>query len=156
MNIKYYLNIFKALADETRLRIVRVLIKAKTELCVCEIMDSLQESQYNISRHLRELKICGLVQERKAGRWVFYSLVKPKNQIHRRLRQAILSIPEKVLAKDAQRLKKRLALRKDGQVVIGMGGKDLLEKSNRIVTEKEKRAFEAGTGKVAVKVVGIL
>jgi len=118
--IQELVDVLKALADQTRLRIIWVLLKAKSELCVCEIMDSLNKSQYNVSRHLKILKNAGLVQERKEGRWVFYSLVKPANQVQKQLLAAIRAISEKVLAEDKKRLEKRLSLRKDGKVVIGM------------------------------------
>jgi ArsR family transcriptional regulator len=115
-----FVGLFKALSDKMRLRIMWVLCKANQELCVCEIMDSLKESQYNVSRHLKILKNSGLVQERKEGRWVFYSLSKPTNQVNELLLQTILAIPQEVLNEDAVRLEKRLSLRKDGKVVVGM------------------------------------
>ena len=113
-------DLFKALSDQMRLRIMWILVKVNQELCVCEIMDSLDESQYNVSRHLKILKNSGLVQERKEGRWVFYSLSKPANQVNELLLKTILAIPPEVLNDDAVRLEKRLSLRKDGKVVIGM------------------------------------
>jgi len=115
-----FVDLFKALSDKMRLRIMWVLSKANQELCVCEIMDSLDENQYNVSRHLKILKNSGLVQERKEGRWVFYSLTKSQSQVHERLLQTITSIPEEILTEDATRLEKRLSLRKDGKCVIGM------------------------------------
>lgn len=134
-----FVDLFKALSDKMRLRIMWVLKKANQELCVCEIMDSLDENQYNVSRHLKILKNSGLVQERKEGRWVFYSLTKAKNQVQERLLQTLSSIPEKTFAEDAKRLEKRLSLRKDGICVIGMDCKDLLKKSEPILIEKEEK-----------------
>lgn len=121
MNVmEKYVDLYKALSDKMRLRIMRVLCQANQELCVCEIMDSLNESQYNVSRHLKILKNSGLVQERKEGRWVFYSLSKPTNQVQERLLYTIQVIPKELLAKDIKRLKERLSLRENGKVVIGM------------------------------------
>ncbi len=121
MNVmEKYVDLYKALSDKMRLRIMRVLCQANQELCVCEIMDSLNESQYNVSRHLKILKNSGLIQERKQGRWVFYSLSKPANQVQERLLDTIQAIPKQVLLKDIKRLKKRLSLRENGKVVIGM------------------------------------
>lgn len=62
---------FKALADDTRLRIL-MLIVAETELCVCELTEALGLSQPKISRHLRLLKDAGLLQDRRQGQWVYY------------------------------------------------------------------------------------
>ncbi|MEO9274926.1 metalloregulator ArsR/SmtB family transcription factor [Marinomonas sp. 5E14-1] len=50
---------FKALADDTRLRCL-LLIKQFTELCVCELMEALNETQPKISRHLAQLRKNGL------------------------------------------------------------------------------------------------
>lgn len=65
-------SIFKALSDPTRLRIMKVL--ESRELCVCELMQVLDMSQPRISRHLGILKSAELVNDRREGKWVFYSL----------------------------------------------------------------------------------
>ena len=65
-------DLFRALADDTRLRIVRLL--ARGSLCVCQIVDALGLPQYSISRHLGILKAAGLVADRREGTWMHYSL----------------------------------------------------------------------------------
>lgn len=65
--------LFKCLADETRLKSV-LLIKQKKELCVCELMAALELSQPKVSRHLAQLKKAGLLSDRRHGQWVFYRL----------------------------------------------------------------------------------
>jgi DNA-binding transcriptional ArsR family regulator len=67
---------FKALADETRLRIVKLL--EVREMCVCEVMVALGLTQPTASHHLGLLENAGLVKDRKEGKWVFYSLADPK------------------------------------------------------------------------------
>ncbi|ETX09832.1 ArsR family transcriptional regulator [Marinomonas ushuaiensis DSM 15871] len=64
---------FKALADDTRLRCL-LLITQSTELCVCELMAALDETQPKISRHLAQLRKSGLLTDRRQGQWVFYKL----------------------------------------------------------------------------------
>jgi len=64
---------FKCLADQTRLRCL-LLLQQQGELCVCELIEALQESQPKISRHLAQLKKCGLLSDRKQGQWVFYRI----------------------------------------------------------------------------------
>ncbi|MCH1930871.1 metalloregulator ArsR/SmtB family transcription factor [Shewanella sp. A25] len=64
---------FKALADETRLKCL-LLIQREGELCVCELMAALAESQPKISRHLAQLKKAGLLVDRRQGQWVFYKI----------------------------------------------------------------------------------
>ena len=67
-------DMFKGLADPTRLRIVALL--ARRELCVCEIMEILRLPQSTTSRHMARLKLAGIVQDRRQGKWVHYSLSK--------------------------------------------------------------------------------
>lgn len=64
---------FKCLADETRLNIVTLVTENK-ELCVCDLTEKLQLSQPKISRHLALLRSSGLLQDRRQGQWVYYSL----------------------------------------------------------------------------------
>jgi ArsR family transcriptional regulator len=62
----------KALGDEKRIRILTQL--AGGERCVCDLTDALDAGQSLLSFHLRTLKDAGLVTDRRAGRWVHYSL----------------------------------------------------------------------------------
>lgn len=63
----------KALADQTRLRILSLLVQ-NPQLCVCELTDALELAQPKISRHLAILREAGLLQDRKLGLWVHYRL----------------------------------------------------------------------------------
>ncbi|UVM20314.1 metalloregulator ArsR/SmtB family transcription factor [Pseudomonas wadenswilerensis] len=65
--------LFKCLADETRAR-ATLLIVREGELCVCELMCALDDSQPKISRHLAQLRTCGLLLDRRQGQWVYYRL----------------------------------------------------------------------------------
>ncbi len=75
--------VFKALADATRLRILNLLLHG--ELCVCDIQFVLDLPQPNISRHLTYLKNAGLVQDRREGPRIYYSLVLDRAGIHKDL-----------------------------------------------------------------------
>lgn len=110
-----YTTIFAALSDKTRLRIMRVILKSNTELCVCEIMDLLKESQYNVSRHLKILKNTGLLQTRKNGRWVFYRLKDFSSEFHKLISQAILTLPSELFLSEEKKLESGLTLRKEGK-----------------------------------------
>lgn len=68
-----YAACLKALSDETRLKIVLLLLESG-ELCVCELETALSLPQHKISRHLAILRGRGLVSNRRAGTWVYYSL----------------------------------------------------------------------------------
>lgn len=76
--------IFRAFADETRLRILH-LLKRRGELCVCELIDVLRMGQSKVSRHLAYLKKAGLVTDRKDGLWSYYSLAEAQGRFHSRL-----------------------------------------------------------------------
>lgn len=65
--------VFKCLADETRVRLM-LLITREEELCVCELTCALDESQPKISRHLAQLRTCGLLEDRRQGQWIYYRL----------------------------------------------------------------------------------
>jgi ArsR family transcriptional regulator len=64
---------FKALSDETRLSIMTLLLE-NDELCVCDFVGALGETQSKISRHLRYLYHAGLVADRREGLWIHYRL----------------------------------------------------------------------------------
>jgi ArsR family transcriptional regulator, arsenate/arsenite/antimonite-responsive transcriptional repressor len=66
------LRIFRALGDETRLRLLEQLHSG--EQCVCDLTDELEASQSRLSFHLKTLKDAGLVTDRREGRWVYYAI----------------------------------------------------------------------------------
>ena len=72
MSIAQY---FKGLADQTRLRMINLLLQG--ELCGCDVQLVLGLSQSNVSRHLTYLRRAGLVADRREGYRVFYRLVGP-------------------------------------------------------------------------------
>ncbi len=63
--------IFKALGEETRLRIMALLVRRR-ELCVCDIVAALDLPQSSVSRHLAALRNAGLVDDRRQGIWMHY------------------------------------------------------------------------------------
>ena len=87
MKLKDSKNVFNALADETRLRILNLL--SEGELCVCDLMQVLKEPQSKISRHLAYLRRSGLVQGRKEGLWMHYRLSKPTAKLYGMLLKAV-------------------------------------------------------------------
>src|SRR3954462_9347475 len=70
-------NVFKALADKTRLRILALL--GNNEVCVCHIHDSLGLPQPTVSRHLAYLRKSGLVAARRDGVWMHYRMSRSLN-----------------------------------------------------------------------------
>lgn len=76
--------IFKALSEEPRLRILNLLL-TRGELCVCDIMASLELPQSTASRHLAYLKKTGWVDDRREGVWIHYSISKSTNALRQEL-----------------------------------------------------------------------
>ena len=99
--------LFKALADETRLRILGLLLTG--EVCVCHIHESLRISQPKASRHLAYLRRAGLVEARRDGLWVHYRLAEPPNPIVAAVRQSVAHALGHLdgIHRDAERLQKR-------------------------------------------------
>jgi len=86
-------DIFKALGDETRLRIMALLIE-HGELCVCDVENVIGASQSKTSRHLRYLLHAGLVQDRRVGVWVHYRVAGDehgRNKLIRNLLNKLLT-----------------------------------------------------------------
>ncbi|MFH1368973.1 MAG: metalloregulator ArsR/SmtB family transcription factor [Elusimicrobiota bacterium] len=96
--------IMKALADKTRLRIINLMLKSKKPLCICEIMHTLQLAQYNVSKHMKELKSAGLVTEKRDGKFIYYSLIEPEDKYLSDIFSGLAAVPEKTLAEDKKRL----------------------------------------------------
>jgi ArsR family transcriptional regulator len=98
--------LFKAFADESRLRILHLLTVG--ELCVCDITDSLKMGQSKTSRHLGFLRSSGLVSTRRDGKWIYYALSKPAGEVHRHLLNCLHGCLEEIptLKSDAENLKR--------------------------------------------------
>ena len=95
-------DIFKALSDETRLRVIKLLENG--ELCVCDIVAALDISQPKVSFHLNVLKEAGLLRDRKQGRWTHYRL-DASDFFRRSLLMTVLErMPEDTVAGDRNRL----------------------------------------------------
>lgn len=67
-----YALIFRALGDETRLKILTMLVKGKT--CACNILEEFNFTQPTLSYHMKQLTDTGLVDAERVGKWVHYSI----------------------------------------------------------------------------------
>lgn len=112
-------NIFKALSDETRIRILKLLEQG--ELCVCDITAALDMVQPKVSFHLNVLKEAGLIRDRKEGRWVHYRL--DESEMLRRM--LLLAVCERVsetsMAEDRGRLGRFLEDKRTRSKVVSIG-----------------------------------
>ena len=112
-------NVFKALAEETRLRVLNLFLVSEEPLCVCEIVDALKIPQYNVSKHLMLLKHAGLVDVEKEGLWGYYHLRsnEPKNAALFNFLKTFLT--GETFETDRRNLEVRLLLREEGKCVVG-------------------------------------
>lgn len=89
------LDILKALADETRLRITSQILKS--EMCVCEIEECLELTQSNASRHLTLLKKAGILESYKNAQWTYYKVsdefIKENKELYDYLIKKISKLP---------------------------------------------------------------
>ncbi len=99
------LEIFKALGDESRLRIVNLLME--NTLCVCEIEVMLDMNQSNVSRHLGKLKAAGIIVSRKEAQWVRHVIEDAFISEHAQLYNYLVKkfSEEEDYLKDRQRLR---------------------------------------------------
>lgn len=96
--------LFKALGDDSRLRIVALL--AHGELCVCHVEEALKLSQPNVSRQLSVLRNAGVVESRRNGTWVSYRLARQRSpECIQLLKTLVDSFAKRaVLKRDLERL----------------------------------------------------
>lgn len=106
LDVRSFSRLFKALADETRLRIVALL--SHGELCVCHLEEALRLSQPKVSRHLATLRSSGVVEHRRDGTWVYYRLShQPDADCERQLRGLVRTFAKRgVVRRDLGRLVK--------------------------------------------------
>jgi ArsR family transcriptional regulator, arsenate/arsenite/antimonite-responsive transcriptional repressor len=69
--------LFAALADPTRLRLLNLM--DGREVCVCYFVEILKQSQPKVSRHLAYLRNAGIVSSRREGKWMHYSIERPRD-----------------------------------------------------------------------------
>jgi len=100
-------NLFKALADATRLRILGLLLSG--EVCVCDIHESLKIPQPKASRHLAYLRRAGLVDTRRDGLWIHYRLGRFTDPVLAAIGDAVRHALTHVdsVRRDGERLQKR-------------------------------------------------
>jgi ArsR family transcriptional regulator, arsenate/arsenite/antimonite-responsive transcriptional repressor len=99
-------NLFSALADRTRLRLLSLM--ATGEVCVCFFVEVLNQSQPKISRHLAYLRNAGVVEARRDGKWMHYRIVEPKDANAARIFNEVRSwlIEDEEMKRDRERLVK--------------------------------------------------
>ncbi len=121
IDLRDLLRLFRALSDETRLRMLKLLMQR--ELCVCEIMQALDVSQSRASRNLGLLEDAGILRSRRVGAWVHYALDDAwasgrGQEVLAVLQQSANADP--AVRQDAERLAK--AVRAESRACLADGG----------------------------------
>lgn len=106
LDVRPYSRLFRALSDETRLRIIALL--SHGELCVCHIEKALDLSQPNVSRALGILKAAGVVDSRRAGSWVYYAVTPQDHDAVSALLEQLTGVfgAERAIRADLAKLRK--------------------------------------------------
>ena len=117
------LTVFKALSEEIRLRIVKLLEHG--ELCVCDIVAGLDMIQPKVSFHLAVLKEAGLIKDRKQGKWTHYRI--DDSDIFRRflLLSTLERISDETVSEDMKRLKDFLEIKHRKANVVSLPNRDI-------------------------------
>jgi ArsR family transcriptional regulator len=105
MAMRDLVKLFKALSDETRIRILKVLLER--ECCVCEVMQALDISQSRASRNLGILEDAGFIKSRRDGLWIVYSIDEQKMNSYAALLIELLRgslVNEEIILQDRERL----------------------------------------------------
>ena len=88
-------DIFKALSEESRLRILALLMHG--EMCVCEIEECLDMTQSNVSRHLSNLRNAGILDSYKQAQWTYYKIsdkfIKENHKLWLYLKEKVKELP---------------------------------------------------------------
>ena len=109
-------NVFKALSDPNRIRIVKML--EQRELCVCEVREILDLSNSTVSKHLSILRDAGLITDSKDGKWVNYRL---NDRSEFALVRSQLELVRKSFMDDEEvQSDKKMLLKVDRNVICGL------------------------------------
>ncbi len=106
LGVRPLTRLFRALGDETRLRIVALL--SHGELCVCHLENALELSQPNVSRQLGILRAAGIVDARRDGSWMYYSLARQDHDAVQAMLERLVGLfgAERAIRADHAKLKK--------------------------------------------------
>lgn len=98
-----YENLFKALANEQRLKIMYLLYCVDDKVTVSEFAYVFEDSQSNASRQLKILREAGLIKKQREGKWTYYGMQNISDQFTIGVLNAIAAIPEEFVAHEVER-----------------------------------------------------
>ena len=101
----------RALADETRWRILRLV--ADEALCVCELADILGLPQSTVSSHVQIVRRAGLLESERCGKWTYFRIARDRAELLRLLDTTFGGAPDATRTRDIAKRTKRLGVRAD-------------------------------------------
>lgn len=118
--------VFQALAEPLRFRIMRLFAATGEESCLCELVDSLREPKYSVSRHLKILRQAGLLAAEREGRFVYHRLLATPAH-HAILGELIRAVPDPrgTYRADLKHFRARMRLREGGRCHTGVQSETL-------------------------------
>lgn len=105
--------LLKCFSDPTRLRLLNLMVNRGPEICVCDLVSVLDQPQSTVSRQLTVLRQCDVVEARREGLWMHYSLCEPRSNFHAALVESLSTPEESQLKADLKKfdqLKRRSEL----------------------------------------------
>lgn len=129
--------LFQVLSHPTRLRIVRLLATSGRAACSCELMDSMEEPEYHISRHLGLLRDGGVLNEEHDRHWKYFA-VNNNDPAVKSLADLVTTLYADVFEADDRNFQERLNLRKNGRCIFGSLKPHLLEQLQQRRAKKQK------------------
>lgn len=106
-----YDELFKALGNEQRLKIVYLLYCVDNKVTVSEFAYVFEDSQSNASRQLKILKECGLLKRERDGKWTYYSIVDDVDEFTREVLECVAKIPRDFVRREIDRCNELIAQR---------------------------------------------
>jgi len=116
--MRKYADILKILGDPKRLKLFTILVKSGERFYVCELADAIEDTHYNTSRNLNELRKVGLVEEQKIGRGVMYFIPELTDPFIKALIDLVKGIPDELISREVALLRKRGSFRGENQRCI--------------------------------------
>lgn len=118
--------VFQALADPLRFRIMRLFAVTGEESCLCELVDSLQEPKYSVSRHLKILRQADLLTAEREGRFIYHRLLSAPVYLGI-LAELIRAVPDSrgSYRDDLKRFRAKMRLREAGRCRSGVQSENL-------------------------------
>ena len=115
LNMAEYTDVFHAISNTTRLKIMWLLYSIDTKINVTEMIEVLEINQYNASKHLKILRDAGLIYRKSSGKWNFYYYINKDEAFYIYIKKSVMSISKEFMTEEINRCKTCLSLRESDE-----------------------------------------